>query len=84
MIVRYDLNALQRWNRGELQVEVRVQGHDRPVAYCDGTEDDVRALEHIAEAEGTELPVIHRRVLKTGRQIWTIGDSADGSEDALT
>jgi len=74
MIVRYDLEALQRWNRGELQVEVRVPGSDRPVAYCDGTEDDVRELERIAQSEGTELPEIHRRVLKTGREIWTIGE----------
>ena len=27
--------------------------------------------------EGTELPVIHRRILKTGREIWTIGNRTD-------
>lgn len=80
MIVRYDLQAQQRWNRGELKVEVRVPGSDRPVAYCDGTEDDVRELESIAQAEGTELPTIHRRVLKTGREIWTIGAEAPPPE----
>ncbi|MEO0602240.1 MAG: hypothetical protein AAF211_12435 [Myxococcota bacterium] len=81
MIVRYDLHALQRWNKGELKVEVRVPGSDRPVAYCDGTDEDIRELEKIAEAEGTELPTIHRRVLKTGREIWTIGSAPESVDD---
>ena len=33
-----------------------------------------RELQAIAEAEGTELPTIQRKVLKTGREIWTIGE----------
>ncbi len=72
MIHRYDLRAQRRWDRGELQVEVRVPGHDRPIAYCDGTDEDIEELRAIAEEEGTELAEIHRSILKTGREIWTV------------
>ena len=75
MIHPYNNVTLNQWVRGELQVQVLVPTSDRPIAYCDGTEADIIALRQIAESEGTELPTIHRKVLKTGRQIWTIGEA---------
>jgi hypothetical protein len=74
MIHPYNNKNLALWDRGELKVQVRVPTSDRPVAYCDGTEEDEAELRDIAEAEGTELPAIKRKVLKTGREIWTIGE----------
>ena len=74
MIRRYDDKSLALWDRGDLKVKIIVPTSDRPIAFCDGTDEDERELHAIAEAEGTELPTIHRKVLKTGREIWTIGE----------
>lgn len=74
MIHRYDGKSLALWDRGELKVKIVVPNSDRPIAFCDGTDEDERELQAIAEAEGTELPTIRRKVLKTGREIWTIGE----------
>lgn len=83
MIHPYNAATMAQWDRGELKVQILVPTSDRPVAYCDGTEADEAELRDIAEGEGTELPVIHRRVLKTGREIWTIGEApaAGGDEN---
>lgn len=74
MIHRYNLAQLQRWNRGEHQVRIDVPGSPRPMGYCDGTDEDEAELRSIAEAEGVEDLPIHKRLLKTGRQIWTVGN----------
>lgn len=73
MIHLYSPVNEQRWNRGEHQVQLLRPGQTRPLGYCDGTEDDERELRDIAEAEGVEDLPISKRVLKTGRQIWTLG-----------
>ena len=75
MIRPYDNKSQTLWDRGELKVQIVVPTSDRPVAYCDGTDEDEAALRAIAEDEGTALPTIHRKVLKTGREIWTIGEA---------
>lgn len=82
MIHRYSLEMLGRWNRGELPVQVLVPGNDRPVAYCDGTPEDEAELRAIAEDEGTELPAIHKKLLKSGRQTWTVGAAPAASAPA--
>jgi len=43
------------------------------MGFCDGTAEDVAELMAIAESEGAENPVIHKKRLKTGREIWTLG-----------
>lgn len=73
MIHRYDNKSLALWEHGDLKVQIVVPTSERPVAYCDGTDEDERELQAIAEEEGTELPTIKRKILKTGREIWTIG-----------
>lgn len=80
MIHPYDNKSLALWDHGDLKVKIVVPSSERPVAYCDGTEEDEAELRAIAEAEGTELPTIRRKVLKTGREIWTIGE-APGRQD---
>ena len=74
MIHRYDKKNLALWDHGDLKVKIVVPSSDRPVAYCDGTDEDERELQAIAEEEGSELPTIQRKILKTGREIWTIGE----------
>ena len=73
MITMWSPTAEQRWNRGELRVQILTPGRTRPLGYCDGTEADEAELQSIAEAEGVEDLPIHKRILKTGRQIWTVG-----------
>jgi len=71
MITMHDNESETRWNRGELQVELRLPNTTRPMGYCDGTEQDEHTLQEMAEAEGTVL-IIHKKRLKTGREIWTL------------
>ncbi len=75
MIHPYSLKNMAQWERGDFKVKIVVPTSDRPVAYCDGTDEDEAELRDIAENEGTELPEIKRKVLKTGREIWTIGEA---------
>ena len=75
MIHPYDSKSLALWEHGDLKVKILVPTNERPVAYCDGTAEDEAELQAIAEAEGAGTPTIHRKVLKTGREIWTIGEA---------
>lgn len=82
MIHRHDNESSTRWDRGDFKVKILVPTSDRPVGYCDGTAEDENELRSIAEAEGTELPEIQRKILKTGREVWTIGEAPSASEQA--
>ncbi|MEZ4316401.1 MAG: hypothetical protein R3F61_02805 [Myxococcota bacterium] len=73
MIYPYDHEMLRKWNRGELQVQIDIPGRRLPMGYCDGTEEDEAELRNMAESEGVEDLPIQKRLLKTGRQIWTVG-----------
>jgi len=67
-------NATQtRWDRGELQVQLLVAGNPRPIGFCDGTDADVAELQAMAETEGAESAAITKNLLKSGREIWTLG-----------
>jgi hypothetical protein len=81
MVHPYTHTSLAQWENGDLKVKIVVPTSERPVAYCDGTEADEAELRSIAEAEGTELPTIRRKVLKTGREIWTIGEAPPPQSD---
>lgn len=76
MIHPYTRENIALWDRGTLKVQVCVPNSDRPVAYCDGTEEDEAELCALAESEGAEDTTIYRKILKTGREIWTMGDPA--------
>jgi hypothetical protein len=73
MIHPYDNQTQTRWDRGDFKVQLCMRGNGRPLGYCDGTEEDVTELKTIAETEGADEVRIHKRTLKTGREIWTIG-----------
>ncbi len=73
MIHPYSNETQTRWDRGELQVQLDVAGSSRPMGFCDGTAQDVAELTAIAEAEGAEQVTIHKKRLKSGREIWTLG-----------
>ncbi len=81
MVTPYTLDAQRRWDRGEFKVQVLLPTNTRPVAFCEGTDEDIAELAAIAEEEGTDLPTIHRKYLKTGREIWTMGEPPVLDED---
>lgn len=74
MIYPYNNATQTQWGRGELQVQMIRNGQSNPVGFCDGTQEDEDEIRAQAEAEGVgNLPIV-KKTLKTGRQIWTIGD----------
>lgn len=73
MIYLYDAESLTRWNRGELKVQLNLPTRSRPMGYCDGTEEDEAELRAMAESEEVDDLPIHKKILKTGREIWTLG-----------
>jgi hypothetical protein len=73
MIHPYDNSTQKRWDRGELKVQLNQPDNPRPIGYCDGSPEDVNELLSIAEAEGVYDAKIDRKILKTGREIWTLG-----------
>jgi hypothetical protein len=80
MIYPYDNSTQRRWDRGELKVQLNQPNIPRPIGYCDGSPDDVNELLSIAEAEGADDVKIHRKILKTGREIWTLGGQATSEQ----
>ena len=73
MIYPYDNATQTRWDHGEFKVQLTLPGNPRPVGFCDGSPDDVDELRSIAELEGADDVRIHKKQLKSGREIWTLG-----------
>jgi len=73
MIYPHDNATQTRWDRGEFKVQLNLPGNPRPMGFCDGSPEDVSELLSMAEAEGAYDVQIHKKVLKTGREIWTLG-----------
>ena len=73
MIHFYSNETQTRWDRGEFKVQLLLPNNTRPMGFCDGTPEDVAELESIAEAEGADEVLITKKLLKTGREIWTLG-----------
>lgn len=75
MIYPYDNATQTRWNRGEFKVQLNLPNNPRPMGFCDGSPEDIAELMAIAEAEGASDVQIHKKPLKTGREIWTLAGS---------
>ena len=73
MIHAYSNETQTRWDRGELQVQLLRPNNPRPIGFCDGTDSDVAELQAIADSEGAEEILVSKKVLKSGREIWTLG-----------
>ena len=76
MIYTYSNETQTRWDRGEFKVQLVQPNNPRPLGFCDGSDSDTAELRSIAEAEGADDFHVSKRVLKTGREIWTLGGSA--------
>ncbi len=75
MIHRYSNETQTRWDKGDFKVQLLVPGNSRPMGFCDGTREDLEELASIAESEGAGEMQIRKKLLKTGREIWTLGES---------
>jgi hypothetical protein len=73
MIYPYDNASQTRWDRGEFKVQLSLPNNPRPMGFCDGSPADAAELLLIAEAEGADDVKIHKKQLKSGREIWTLG-----------
>jgi hypothetical protein len=81
MIRKSNAESDRLWGRGELKVQLILPGQTRPMGYCDGTEEDEAELVDIAESEGVDDLPIQKRILKTGREIWTMGRPPEPDPD---
>ena len=75
MIHYYSNDTQTRWDRGEYKVQLLSPDNPRPIGFCDGSREDVAELEALAEADGATGVRISRKVLKSGRELWTLGSA---------
>ncbi|HEX7479635.1 MAG TPA: hypothetical protein VF331_17655 [Polyangiales bacterium] len=73
MIHPYDNATQTRWDHGDFKVQLNQENNSRPIGFCDGSDADLAELRALAEAEGADEVRIRKQVLKTGREIWTLG-----------
>lgn len=71
MIYPHSNETQTAWDRGDYSVQLCQPNNPRPIGFCDGTAADVAELREIAESEGASMQ-IDKKVLKTGREIWTL------------
>ncbi len=73
MIYKHSNETQTKWDRGQFQVQLLQINNPRPIGFCDGSEEDLAELRAIAEAEGAEEFRLQKKLLKTGREVWTLG-----------
>jgi hypothetical protein len=73
MIHTYSNATQTRWDHGEFKVQLSVPGNSQPMGFCDGSDADLAELRSIAESEGALDMNIEKKILKSGREIWTLG-----------
>jgi hypothetical protein len=73
MIHPYDNESQTRWDHGDYKVQLNAANSARPIGFCDGTEADMTELRERAASEGADEVRIQKKLLKTGREIWTLG-----------
>jgi len=72
MIYPYDNATQTQWDRGAYKVQLNVPSNSRPMGFCDGSEADLEELRAMSESEGAGDLRIEKKLLKTGREIWTL------------
>ena len=73
MIYPYDNATQTRWDRGDFKVQIRLPNNPRPMGFCDGSLEDIAEILSVAESEGVDEVTIHKKKLKSGREVWTVG-----------
>lgn len=72
MIHLYSNETQTRWDHGNFKVQLNQFGNTRPMGFCEGSAADVTELREIANSEGADEMRIEKKVLKSGREIWTL------------
>ena len=79
MIHPYSNATQSKWDKGEFKVQLLLPETTRPMGFCDGTAADIAELKAIADAENAAM-TIEKKVLKTGREIWTLRGGGGGGD----
>ena len=75
MIHPYSNASQTGWDRGDFKVQLCLPNNPRPMGFCDGSDADLAELRAIAESEGAQDIRIEKKILKTGREVWTLHGS---------
>ena len=75
MIYPHSNKTQTRWDHGDYKVQLNLPNNPRPMGFCDGSSADIAELQAIAESEGADEMRIEKKLLKTGREIWTLHGS---------
>lgn len=76
MIYPHSNETQTAWDRGQYPVQLVQPNNPRPIGFCDGSPSDMAELRAIAESEGASDMRIEKKVLKSGREIWTLFSEA--------
>ena len=79
MIHAHTNETQTRWDRGGYRVQLNLPNRPQAIGFCDGTDRDASELRARAEEEGAEHFRIERKLLKSGREIWTLHSDTDTS-----
>ncbi|MBW2552217.1 MAG: hypothetical protein JRE73_15980 [Deltaproteobacteria bacterium] len=80
MIHPYSNETQTRWDRGDFKVQLNQPNNTRPMGFCDGSDSDVSELQSMAESEGADEMRIERKLLKSGRELWTLHGGGGAEE----
>ena len=77
MIHPYSNETQTRWDHGDFKVQLKQPDNSRPIGFCDGSAADLAELREMADCEGTDEMRIEKRILKSGREFWTLSSGGE-------
>ena len=77
MIYPYSNETQTRWEHGDFKVQLNQPDNSRPIGFCDGSAADLAELREKADSEGADEMRIEKKVLKSGRECWTLFGGAE-------
>jgi len=81
MIYPYSNETQTRWEHGDFKVQLNQPDNSRPIGFCDGLAADLAELREMADAEGADEMRIEKKVLKSGRECWTLFGGAEAAPE---
>ena len=77
MIHPYSNETQTRWDHGDFKVQLNQPDNSRPIGFCDGSAADLAELREMADSEGTDEMRIEKKILKSGREFWTLSSGGE-------
>ncbi len=81
MIYSYSNETQTRWEHGDFKVQLNQPDNSRPIGFCDGSAADLAELREMADSEGADEMRIEKKVLKSGRECWTLFGGAEAAPE---